>query len=154
MILIQIIIISLLVFAIHYTMLPGEIFGFVEKWWSGLEKKISSCASTFNSEAKRWGSMHAFGFREKTETETVTEAYYKKCELKAIKKLFLLDKISQPLFRCPVCMAPWYGTILYWLIPWPRLWLPAYDWVHWLIIIICTLGLNSIVVRFFKEDDE
>jgi hypothetical protein len=24
--------------------------------------------------------------------------------------------ISKPLYNCPICMTPWWGTIIYWLI--------------------------------------
>lgn len=115
MILIQIIIISLLVFAINYAFLPGEIFGFVDKWY---EDQAEHAALK--------NRMRLYNF---------------------------LAKLKEPLFACPVCMAPWHGTYLYWLIPWPRLWLPSHDWVAWLIIIIGSLGLNSIIVRIIPKDD-
>jgi len=147
MIIIQIIIISLLVFAIHYTMLPGEIFGFIDKWWQKHE-------DDYFNEADRLNGLADELELTATNRYDAAEIDYKRRDADAlIKKANFLDKLSQPLFRCPVCMAPWYGTALYWVIPWPRLWLPAHDWVHWLIVIICTLGLNSIVVRLFKEDD-
>jgi hypothetical protein len=152
-ILIQIIIISLLVFAIHYTMLPGEIFGFVDKWWDNWEKRIINYANACKTEAAKLKSAHAFENRDKTENEIALQYYNEQCEQKALKKLFLIGKLSQPIFKCPVCMAPWYGTALYWVIPWQRLWLPAHDWVHCVIIIIATLGLNSIIVRVFKDDE-
>lgn len=115
MILCQIIIISLLVFAIHYTMLPGEIFGFIDTRYERLAER-----------AANKNRMRLYNF---------------------------LCRIKEPLIACPVCMAPWYGTALYWLIPWPRIGLPAHDLVDWAIIIIAALGLNSIIVRTFKDSD-
>lgn len=114
MILIQIIIISLLVFAIHYTMLPGEIFGFVDAWYERLAEHAAH------------KSMRLYNF---------------------------LCKLKEPLIACPVCMCPWHGTYLYWLIPWQRIGLPEHDLWAWLVIIIGALGLNSIIVRVFKDDD-
>lgn len=126
MILIQIVIISLLVFAIHYAFLPGEIFGFVDKWWDNMQLKILKGAPMVSLKP---------------------EKYKRQAQL-----YNLTEKLKQPLFSCPVCMVPWHGTYLYWFIPWQRLWLPAHDFVHWLIIILAAMGLNSIIVRVFKED--
>lgn len=114
MIIHQVIIISLLVFAIHYTMLPGEIFDFIEKWYENMAERVA---------AK--GHMKLYGF---------------------------MCKLKEPLIACPVCMVPWHGTYIYWLIPWPRIGLPAHDWAAWFIIILAALGLNSIIVRVFKDD--
>lgn len=111
----QIIIISCLVFAIHYTMQPGEIFGFLDDLYEGLAER----------------------------------AY-----LKGHEKLYaFMCKLKEPIMDCQVCMTPWHGTYLYWLIPWSRLGLPAHDWVAWLVIIIAAMGFNSIIVRLFKNDD-
>lgn len=114
MIIHQIIIISLLVFAIHYTMLPGEIFDFIEKWYENIAER-AACK----------GHMKLYGF---------------------------MSKLKEPLIACPVCMAPWHGTYLYWLIPWAGLGLPTHVWWHWPIIVIAALGLNSIIVRVFKDE--
>jgi hypothetical protein len=114
MIIIQIFIISCLVFAIHYTFLPGEVFGFVEKWYERMAQRAAE---------------------------------------KNMMKLYeFLCKIKEPIYACPVCMAPWHGTYLYWVIPWPRICLPAHDRAAWIIVVICALGLNSIIVRMFKDD--
>jgi hypothetical protein len=148
MIIHQIVIISLLVFAIHYTMLEGEIFGFVRKWWGKKEEQLLERIVFYEAEA-----------------ETVKTRYHQGDLLDAIlvtnkrrkgimtNRLRLLEKISQPIFDCPVCMLPYYGTILYWIIPWGHLGLPRHHWVDWLICIIGGLGLNSIIVRIFKSDE-
>lgn len=160
MIIHQIIIISMLVFAIHYTMLPGEIFGFIEKWWKAWEDRYLNAADFASQEIDRKKeeirvryvgplSKQHEGLRDNAiELIKHSETYRDKF----LKKALLLEKISQPIFRCPVCMAPWHGTYLYWLIPWQRLGLPAHDVVSWIVIIIAALGLNSIIVRVFKDE--
>lgn len=130
MILIEIIIISLLVFAINYTMLPGEIFGFIDTWWERKKNKLMALAD-----------------------DLICHNQQKKFN-RTMRLLELLEKIEQPLFRCPVCMAPYYGTALYWLIPWQKLELPAHNAWEWVIIIMASMGLNSIIVRTFKSDDD
>lgn len=128
MILIQILITSFFVFAINYTLLPGEIFGFITRAWDRYKDRLITKADS--SDTKKG--------------------------LKIIRWWVILDKIEEPLLKCPVCMAPWYGTALYFIIPWERLdysfrWHNPIDWV---IIIICAMGLNSIIVRTFNEADD
>lgn len=115
MILIQIAIISFLVFAIHYVFQRGEIFGFVDKWYEDIAER-----------AAHNNNMWLYNF---------------------------MARAKEPLFACPVCMAPWHGTYLYWFIQWPHLGLPTHHLCAWLVIIISCLGLNSIIVRIFNTDD-
>lgn len=151
----------MLVFAIHYTMLEGEVFGFVSKWWKRMEDGHLANADFASKEIDRLNeeikvkyigplSKQQAGLMENArELIKYSEAYRDK----ELKKTLFLEKLSQPLFRCPVCMAPYYGSALYWLIPWTRLGLPAHDWAAWPVIAIGALGLNSIIVRLFKDDD-
>lgn len=89
----KIIVISLLVFAIHYTMEHGEIFGFLGDWFSD----------------------------------------------------HLPDKLHNPVFACSVCMAPWYGTIIYWLV-----WRNGLK--EWLIVIISAMGLNAVISQLTAKE--
>lgn len=92
----KIFIISFIVFAIHYAMKEGEIFGFLGNW------------------------------------------LYEK----------LPEVLHNPVFDCVVCMAPWYGSILYWTIWHGQV-------VEWLVVVIASMGLNSIIGRLsVKETDE
>ena len=88
------VLISAIVFAIHYTMKEGEIF-----------EKLGD-----------WLFVH------------------------------FPKKLHSPIFECPVCMCPWYGTILYWAI-----W--GCSVKEWLVVIIAAMGLNSVIVNFFPKDD-
>lgn len=93
----KIIIVTLLVYAIHYAFLPGEIFGFVNK-------------------------------------------------------LNIPERLQDPLFACNVCMTPWWGTNLYWLI-----WHPNVDrdfnlfWIEWLVVVFSAMGLNGIVNKLAPD---
>lgn len=151
MIIHQIVIISLLVFAIHYTMLPGEIFGFIEKWWKKKEDRLLAQAERQLTAAQLNDSFSNEEDANPVFEKRAREAYKRADRL--MKRHVVLEKISQPLFRCPVCMVPWHGTYLYWLIPWERMALPPHYWIDWLIVIIGALGMNSIIVRIFKDEE-
>lgn len=149
MILLQVVIISLLVFAIHYTMQSGEIFGFVSDWW---HQRLDAITQKSDFLMSRIYEIENDTDCDKYDAHLLVE--YRTQADRLLKRVVLFEKISQPIFSCPVCMAPWYGTVLYWLIPWSTIGLPAHNWVAWLVIIICCLGLNSIIVRTFKQEDE
>lgn len=53
------------------------------------------------------------------------------------------EKLHKPVFACSVCMAPWYGTIIYLI-----LWGP-----DWLLIptVLASAGLNAIIVRLWPD---
>ena len=53
---------------------------------------------------------------------------------------------GKPIALCPVCMFPWYGSIVYWVYPWQHVW---YEWVA---LMIAGIGLNYIFIRLFSED--
>lgn len=55
-------------------------------------------------------------------------------------------KLHDPAFECVVCMAPWYGTALYWLI-----WADGYK--EWLIVIIAAMGFNAILNQIIHRDE-
>lgn len=84
----------MMVFAIHYTMQEGEIFGFIGKW------------------------LHDW----------------------------LPPKLHQPVYECPVCMAPWYGTVIYWIF-WHQ------GRKEWIICIIAAMGLNAVLVKLFPDKE-
>lgn len=88
----KIVIISLVVFAIWYTMQEGEIFGTLGKWF-------------YNN---------------------------------------LPKKIHNPIFDCSVCMAPWYGSLIYWTV------MPG-TLKEWPIVVISSMGLNVVITRLWPE---
>lgn len=87
-----IVIITLIVYAIYYSMEEGEIFGKLGTWFENN----------------------------------------------------LPEKIHKPVFACHICMTPWYGTGLYFLIPLLPEWIP---------IAIAGMGLNAILSKLFAKDE-
>jgi hypothetical protein len=60
---------------------------------------------------------------------------------------YLPERIHPAVFACNVCMAPYYGSVLYWLIPWQHvLW-------QWPVVIIGTMGVNIIVNKWAPEKE-
>jgi len=62
----------------------------------------------------------------------------------------LSDFIKKPLFECPVCMIPWWGSIL----------LTGYcirhgEWIHpftWFLILAAAGGINSIASSMMEHE--
>lgn len=60
----------------------------------------------------------------------------------------LPDAIHPAVFACNVCLCPWYGTALYWLIPWHHeLW-------QWPIVVIGAMGVNVVINKWSPEKKE
>jgi hypothetical protein len=66
----------------------------------------------------------------------------------------LPDAIHPAVFTCNICMCPWYGSVLYWLIPWQRLGLPAHDWVAWPVVVIGAMGVNVVINKWTPDKKE
>lgn len=52
--------------------------------------------------------------------------------------------LHNPFFECVVCMAPWYGSVLYWLI-WHK------SIPECLVVIIGSMGLNFIISKMMDH---
>lgn len=63
----------------------------------------------------------------------------------------LPEAIHKPVFDCPVCMAPWYGSILFWLIPWPKLFIIPNTIEQWLVCIIVAMGFNIVINKWSPD---
>ena len=60
----------------------------------------------------------------------------------------LPDAIHPAVFACNVCMTPYYGSILYWLIPWQHeLW-------QWPVVVIGAMGANVVINKWAPEKKE
>lgn len=57
----------------------------------------------------------------------------------------LPEKLQKPIYACPICMVPYYGSALYWLIL-------GSNWIEWGIVIISAMGLNAVLVKLFPDD--
>lgn len=56
----------------------------------------------------------------------------------------LPTKLHNPIFDCPVCMTPWYGTIIYWII-WHN------NIKEWIIVVLIAAGINILASKLNKE---
>jgi hypothetical protein len=60
----------------------------------------------------------------------------------------LPDAIHPAVFACNICMCPWYGSFLYWPIPWQHeLW-------QWPVVIIGAMGVNVVINKWAPEKKE
>lgn len=65
----------------------------------------------------------------------------------------LPDAIHPAVFSCNVCMTPHYGSILYWVIPWQRIGMPAHDWVAWLVVVFVAMGVNVVINKWTEKKE-
>jgi hypothetical protein len=63
----------------------------------------------------------------------------------------LPERIRPAVFACNVCMTPWYGTLLYWLIPWQKLGLTVSYWLEWPVVIIGAMGINIVINKWSAD---
>jgi hypothetical protein len=56
----------------------------------------------------------------------------------------LNDFYAKFVWDCPICMTPWYGSGVYWII-WGN------SWQEWLIVIFAAAGLNTVFVKLFPD---
>lgn len=54
--------------------------------------------------------------------------------------------ISKPVYGCPICMTPWWGTIIYWMFF-------GTSGVDWLLTIGCAAGMGVLSVVFIDIKD-
>ena len=53
---------------------------------------------------------------------------------------------QKPIFACSVCMTPYYGSVVYWLI-WGN------SVREWVIVVISAMGLMAVFVKMFPYAD-
>lgn len=56
------------------------------------------------------------------------------------------EKWEKPIYSCPICMVPYYGTGFF-LIFWPNS-----TFLEWVITIVGAMGFNVIATKLFPED--
>jgi len=114
----KIFIISCIIWSIYYSMLKGEIFGFIRKWFDEIEVILINKLTI-----------------EKTKESSRAYILWN-----------VVSTMRNPIFDCPICMTPWHGTYIYWLI-----WHNSYK--EWLICIIAAMGLNYIIAKLSPNAD-
>lgn len=58
----------------------------------------------------------------------------------------LPEWMHNPVFACPICLTPWYGSVLYWLI-WGN------SIFEWIVCVIAAMGLNSVILKLAPADE-
>lgn len=71
-------------------------------------------------------------------------------------RAYLETRISeywqQPIFDCPVCMVPYYGSVAYWLLVWSAKW--NGDWIEWIVVVFAAAGINQVFLKLFPHDNQ
>jgi len=52
---------------------------------------------------------------------------------------------AKPVATCAVCMAMWYGTVIYLI-------LYRVSVLDWFVTVVAAMGLNYVLVRMFNDD--
>lgn len=60
------------------------------------------------------------------------------CQLGYFLKGLLKTKWHNPIFSCPVCMCPWYGSAVYWIFF-------HVSAIEWILIVLSATGLNAVI---------
>lgn len=55
-------------------------------------------------------------------------------------------RIYKPIYGCPICMTPWYGTLIYWLFF-------AITWQDWLLSVGTAAGFSVLWVLIIDIKD-
>lgn len=63
-------------------------------------------------------------------------------------------KVHPAVFECNVCMTPWYGSVLYWLMPWTKLGMPESTVLFWPIVIIVGMAINIVINKWTPDKDD
>lgn len=63
----------------------------------------------------------------------------------------LPERIHPAVFACNVCLTPWYGTALYWLIPWEKVGIQESTLIAWPVCIVVAMGFNIVINKWSPD---
>lgn len=63
----------------------------------------------------------------------------------------LPERIHPAVFACFICMVPWYGTALYWLIPWEKIGIQESTLTAWPVCVIVAMGFNIVINKWSTD---
>ncbi len=63
----------------------------------------------------------------------------------------LPDKLQQPIFGCNVCMTPWWGSLIYWVLHFLGFW-DGKSIVVGIITVIVGMGINAAINKLSPPD--
>jgi hypothetical protein len=58
----------------------------------------------------------------------------------------LINKIKKPLIGCPICMTPWWGSLIIWIGILCNAWIPPTVF-EWLMILAIAGGINTVLTK-------
>lgn len=61
-----------------------------------------------------------------------------------IRDIKMPDWLTNPIFDCPVCQMPYYGSIFYW-------WLFHESVKDWVVVILVAMGIATIFVKIKRN---
>lgn len=67
---------------------------------------------------------------------------------KQLKKL--PEFIQKPLFDCPICMAPWWGSGILLIGQLNKLW-HVNNWFEWIVVVLAAGGVNTVLIYFIEQ---
>lgn len=56
------------------------------------------------------------------------------------------EKWENAIFDCPICMTPYYGSLVYWAV-----WANGIG--EWLVVVVGAMGLNVALTKLFREEE-
>lgn len=69
-----------------------------------------------------------------------------------VKKIIDPDAFwAKPLYGCPICMTPYYGTIIYFLMGFSHFLIPSF--FGWLFTIAIASGFSTLIVIMTPDDN-
>lgn len=63
----------------------------------------------------------------------------------------LPEQVHPAVFACNVCLTPWYGSVLYWLIPWEKAGITNSFLLEWPLVIVGAMGINIVINKWSAE---
>lgn len=63
------------------------------------------------------------------------------------------DYFKKPLFDCPICMAPWWGSLIL-IVGYQAGALPAYNWFEAVCILFAAGGINAVLIYIITANKE
>lgn len=60
-------------------------------------------------------------------------------------------KMAPAIFDCNVCMSPWWGTAIYWLLPWQQYGMHVSTLARWPVVVIVAMGINAAINKLSPD---
>lgn len=61
------------------------------------------------------------------------------------------EKWRQPIYACNVCMTPWYGSVVYWLL---AVFVFNGNIIEWILSVLCAMAFNIVLNKLEPKECE